>query len=309
MLGGQFRNRVRIYADTPEVPRTGDVTRDAERQAEKLKGRMDMGLTFLKCDVGIDVVEKVPGTLSIPLGQTAEERAMTMHPFTGIELTEKGASLMGDYVGRIREVIGMDIPLATDHFGHIGVNSCIRLAKAMEKNNLAWMEDMVPWQLPNLLKMIKDAVDVPILTGEDIYLKEDFIKLVDYGAVDMIHPDLATSGGILETKKIGDYAMERGVPMAMHFAGSPISFMANLHCASATENFVALEHHSLDVPWWGSLVTPAVTLDRGFAVVPDRPGLGVEPNPEAFKEHLAEPGYFEPTPEWDKERSWDRLWS
>jgi L-alanine-DL-glutamate epimerase-like enolase superfamily enzyme len=309
MLGGQFRDRIRIYADTPEVPRTGDVMRDAEAQAAKLKGRMDMGLTFLKCDVGIDVVEKVPDTLSIPLGQTAGERAMIMHPFTGIELTEKGASLMADYVGRIREIIGMDIPLATDHFGHIGVNSCIRLAKAMEKNNLAWMEDVVPWQLPNLLKTIKDAVDVPILTGEDIYLKEDFIKLIDYGAVDMIHPDLATAGGILETKKIGDYAMERGVPMAMHFAGSPISFMANLHCAAATENFVALELHSLDVPWWGDLVTPRPVIEKGFAIVPDRPGLGVEPSPDAVKKHLRDGGYFAPTPEWDAERSWDRLWS
>ena len=106
------------------------------------------------------------------------------------------------------------------------------------------------------------------------------------GAVDMIHPDLATSGGILETKKIGDYAMEHGVPMAMHFAGSPISFMANVHCAAATENFVALEHHSLDVPWWGDLVTPTPVIEKGFAVVPDRPGLGVEPNPEVIKAHL-----------------------
>jgi L-alanine-DL-glutamate epimerase-like enolase superfamily enzyme len=129
------------------------------------------------------------------------------------------------------------------------------------------------------------------------------------GAVDMIHPDLATAGGILETKKIGDYAMERGIPMAMHFAGSPISFMANVHCAAATENFIALEHHSLDVPWWGDLGTPSPIIENGFAVVPDRPGLGVEPNEEVVKQHLSEPGYFAPTPEWDKERSWDRLWS
>ncbi len=100
------------------------------------------------------------------------------------------------------------------------------------------------------------------------------------GAVDAIHPDLASAGGILETKKIGDYAMEHGVPMAMHFAGTPISFMANVHCAAATENFIALEHHSLDVPWWGDLVTPSPVIEKGFAVVPDRPGLGVEPNPE-----------------------------
>jgi L-alanine-DL-glutamate epimerase-like enolase superfamily enzyme len=159
------------------------------------------------------------------------------------------------------------------------------------------------------MKQIADNTTVPILTGEDIFLKEDFIKLIDMGAVDAIHPDLASSGGILETKKIGDYAMERGVPMAMHFAGSPISFMANVHCAAATENVVALEHHSLDVAWWGDLASPTPVIEKGFALVPDRPGLGVEPNEEAVKRHLREPGYFLPTPEWDKERSWDRLWS
>ena len=123
----------------------------------------------------------------------------------------------------------MEIPLASDHYGHIGVNSCIKLARAMEKWNLAWMEDMVPWQFAELLKQIKESTTTPILTGEDIYLKEDFIKLIDMGAVDMIHPDLASAGGLMETKKIGDYAMEHGVAMAMHFAGTPVSFMANVH--------------------------------------------------------------------------------
>ena len=76
---------------------------------------------------------------------------------------------------------------------------------------------------------IRESTTTPVLTGEDIYLKEDFIKLIDAGAIDMIHPDLASAGGLIETKKIGDYAMEHGVAMAMHFAGSPISFMANVH--------------------------------------------------------------------------------
>jgi hypothetical protein len=185
---------------------------------------------------------------------------------------------LSDWIGTIREVIGPEVPLASDHYGHIDVNSCIRLARAMEKHHLAWMEDMVPWQFGTLMKQIKDATDIPILTGEDIFLKEDFAKLVEMGAVDMIHPDLASAGGILETKKIGDHAMEHGVAMAMHFAGSPVSFMANLHCASATENFVALEHHSVDIPWWEDLVTgPEKPINqRGFATPPDRPGLGIE---------------------------------
>ncbi len=55
---------------------------------------------------------------------------------------------------------------------------------------------------------------------------------------------------ILETKRIGDWAQERGVSMALHSAGTPISTMASVHCAAATENFIALEHHFIDVPFW-----------------------------------------------------------
>ncbi|MDW8129002.1 MAG: mandelate racemase/muconate lactonizing enzyme family protein, partial [Bryobacterales bacterium] len=284
---------------------------DPKVYAERMKKRMEAGFTWLKMDLGVDLVEKVPGALTRPLGTGPRDYLMTQHMFTGMELTDKGIALMCEYVAAIREIIGWDIPLAADHFGHIGVNSCIRLGKALEKYNLAWLEDMIPWQYGDLLKQIADAVDIPILTGEDIYLKEPFIELCRKQAVDIIHPDLATAGGILETKKIGDAAQEYGVPMAMHFAGTPVSCMANVHCAAATENFLVLEFHSADVPWWEDLVegVEKPIVNRGFIKVPEGPGLGITLNEEVVKRHLAEPGYFEPTPEWDKERSWDRLWS
>ena len=306
MLGGKFRDRVRLYADTTE--------RDTpQEQGQLLKERINRGLTFLKQDFGIGLLKDIPGALSMPAGTSIGGGERVMHPFTSIEITDKGIAWLSEWVGKIRDVIGMDIPLASDHYGHIGVNSCIKLARAMEKWNLAWMEDMVPWQFTDLLKQIKDATTTPILTGEDIYLKEPFMKLIDAGAVDMIHPDLASAGGLLETKKIGDYAMEHGVAMAMHFAGTPVSFMANVHCAAATENFVALEHHSIDVPWWESLVRTTggnALVEKGFAIVPDAPGLGVELNDDMVKAHLRpKSGYFDPTPEWNEIRSNDRLWS
>jgi L-alanine-DL-glutamate epimerase-like enolase superfamily enzyme len=305
MLGGKFRDEVRLYADTTEHE-------DPHEQGKRLKARMDQGFTFLKQDFGINLLRNVPGALGQPVGMKWGGRDNVMHPFSGISLTEKGVAWLSDWVAGVREVIGPEVPLASDHYGHIDVNSCIRLAQAMEKHNLAWMEDMVPWQLGELMKQIKDATNTPILTGEDIYLKEDFIKLIDMGAVDMIHPDLASAGGLLETKKIGDYAMEHGVAMAMHFAGTPVSFMANLHCAAATENVVALELHSVDVPWWEDLVTgPDKPIQRrGFARPPERPGLGIELVEEVVRAHL-KPGteYFAPTPEWNDERSWDRTWS
>jgi L-alanine-DL-glutamate epimerase-like enolase superfamily enzyme len=306
MLGGKFRDRVRLYADTTSRD-------DPTEQAKLLKERMDRGITFLKQDFGIGLMRNVPGTLSMPLGTNIGQGDRVMHPFTGIEITDKGIAWLSDWVGRVREVVGMEIPLSSDHYGHISVNSCIKLARAMEKWNLAWMEDMVPWQMGDLMKQIKDSTTVPILTGEDIFLKEPFIKLIDIGAVDMIHPDLASSGGLIETKKIGDYAMEHGVAMAMHFAGTPVSFMANVHCAAATENFIALEHHSIDVPWWESLVRTTggnALVEKGFAIVPDAPGLGVEVNVDVVKQHLRpNSGLFLPTPEWDTMRSNDRPWS
>jgi len=304
MLGGKFRDRLRCYADTTE-------SHDAKVYAERLKARRDEGFTWLKMDLGVDLVAQVPGALTMPVGERLSGRSNVQHMFTATEITEKGLQLMCDYVAQIREIVGMDIPLAADHFGHIGVNSCIRLGRALTKFNLAWLEDMIPWQHTTLLKQISDAVDIPILTGEDIYLKEPFIELCRTHAVDIIQPDLATSGGILETKKIGDAAQELGVPMAMHFAGSPISCMANAHCAAATENFLVLENHSVDVPWWNDLVegVEKPIVNKGFMTVPNGPGLGVTLNEAVVKQHLGEPGYFEPTTEWDRERSNDRHWS
>jgi len=305
MLGGRFRHKIRIYADTTE-------SHDPKVYAERLKQRMERGLTWLKMDLGVDLVENVPGTVTRPADLSPQELTWTPHMFTGIEITDKGIGLMADYVAQVREIVGMEIPLAADHFGHIGVNSCIRLGRALEKFNLEWLEDMIPWQYTELWKQITDSIGTPTLTGEDIYLKEEFVKLCSRHAIRKIHPDLATAGGILETKKIGDMAQEYGVPMAMHFAGTPVSCMANVHCAAATENFLALENHSLDVPWWDDLVegVEKPIVHRGYIAVPDKPGLGVTLNEEAVKPRLKPgTGYFDPTPQWDQERSWDRLWS
>jgi L-alanine-DL-glutamate epimerase-like enolase superfamily enzyme len=304
MLGGKFRDKIRCYADTTESD-------DPKIYGERLKKRKEQGFTWLKMDLGIDLLKDVPGAITRPEGVSIAPGDRTQHMFTGIELTPKGCELMANFVATVRESVGYDIPLSCDHFGHIGLKSCIRLAHALEKYNPAWLEDMIPWQYTDLLKEIKQAINVPLLTGEDIYLKEGFVTLAQNHAVDILHPDLATSGGILETKKIGDAVQEYGVPMAMHFAGSPVSCMANVHVAAATENFLVLENHSVDVPWWSDLVegVEKPIVNHGFITVPDKPGLGVVLNDEVMKQHLLEPGYFEPTPEWNNIRSSDRLWS
>jgi L-alanine-DL-glutamate epimerase-like enolase superfamily enzyme len=314
LLGGKYRDRVRLYADTPEVE---DPTEFAAKLKDRLEGK---GYTFLKMDFGIELLKNTPGALVNDnfwdVGRQWTNEPMTYgateHPFTQVQITPKGLDILAQRISQVREAVGYNIPLASDHYGHFDQNNAIRLGKAVEPYRLAWLEDLIPWKFTEQWKQITNAIETPTLTGEDIYLKEEFIKLIDAHAIDLIHPDLATAGGILETKRIGDYAEEKGVAMAMHFAGLPVSFMANVHCAAATQNFVALEHHSLDVPYWNSLVkSDKPLIEKGFAIVPDKPGLGIELNDEELKKHLApeDKSYFAPTPEWNDNRSWDRLWS
>lgn len=314
LLGGKYRDKVRLYADTP-------MGKNEEDFNARVNKRMDeQGFTFLKMDFGIELLKGIEGTTVNnnfwDIGRQWTNEPMTYgateHQFTQVQITDKGLDIMTERIEKVRAKIGYDIPLASDHYGHFDHNNAIRLGHAVEKYRLAWLEDLIPWKFTEHWKQISLAIQTPTTTGEDIYLKEEFIKLIDNYAIDIVHPDLASAGGLLETKKIGDYAEEKGIAMAMHFAGTPISFMANVHCAAATQNFMALEHHSVDLEYWEDLVkTEHTMIEKGFAHVPNSPGLGVDLNEKIAKEHLApeDKTYFRPTPEWDKIRSWDRLWS
>ena len=336
IAGGKYRDQIRVYSDTPSK-------KDPTEMGNALKERMGRGFTYLKMDIGIWIAESVKGGLIFPndhennaikegetggsLKSMMVESQNTMHPFTGIQITDKGIDAISEYVKTVRDIVGYEIPIATDHFGHIGLESCIRIGRELDQYSLAWYEDMIPWQYTKQWNQLKNSVETPVCTGEDIYLLDGFKDLIDTESVSIIHPDLATSGGILETKKIGDYAQEKGIPMALHQAGSPVVAMANVHCAAATEGFIALEMHSVDNPWWDDLVSGETDkiINNGFVKVPESPGLGIELNEDAVEKHLNTnasgfagkgpsmdiypKGAFESTEEWDRLDAHDRTWS
>ncbi len=288
LIGSQYRDRVRIYCDT-------DQTQDPRLFADRLLRRKKMGFTFFKMDLGTSLVQHVPGAV--------DSRGIA---------TEKGLKMLCEYVAAVKDNIGWDQPLAADHFGPLHVNDSIRYARALEPYGLAWMED--PLQTGTLgwgdaprnwraYKEIKEATTTVINTGESLFgLEEGFRPLIENLAVDMIHPDPLTSGAIRETKRIADYASLFGIPTAVHFAGSPVGCMASVHMIATIKDFVAMENHAVDIPWWNDLVrgVPNPLIRDGYIQVPDTPGLGVELNEEVCRQHLRVPGYFEPTPQYDK---------
>ena len=313
LLGGKYRDRVRLYCDTT-------ISRDPQEYAQRMQQRIDKGYTALKMDIGINLLKDIPGTLiNAPDSQLKpyqhEYRGynLTEHPFTRVQITEKGLEKLCEFLEVMRNQVGYEIPMGTDHWGHFGVNEAIKIARAVEKYNLAYIEDIIPWQYTDQWKEITLSTTTPTQTGEDIYrLEGGFQELINKRAVDIVHPDPNTAGGILETKRIGDYASAQGIGFMQHHAAGPVSFLGAVHCAAACENFMWLEHHAVDNPRFEDLVTgiEKPLVQDGYVKVPETPGLGVELNEDVVKDYLIKgEKLFAPTPEWNEIRSWDRLWS
>jgi L-alanine-DL-glutamate epimerase-like enolase superfamily enzyme len=327
-----MRDRVRMYCDTTSRP-TG------ETMGQHLKERIAAGWTFCKMDLragGMDEVtgragsttgmytrpapdptanrpvrrgmaDGPPGDPKIPMGAY---NPYGEHQFTATLFTDKALDWLADYCETVRSIVGYEIPIATDHYGHFPIETFIKMARRLDKYNLAWYEDVVPWFYPEKLHRLKEACTTPICTGEDVYLAEGFKDLLEKDAVSVIHPDLANMGGILETKKAIDLATQYGVASCIHNNNGPITMFASAHAAAAGDQFLACEFHMADVPTFFDRVKRTgkpndPIIDKGYFTVPDAPGLGFEIQADVLRANIHEGGFFEPTTEWDNETSFD----
>jgi L-alanine-DL-glutamate epimerase-like enolase superfamily enzyme len=342
MLGGKFRERVRRYADIhiDEGRFTGKL-RDPNEVGRQLQAYIDDGYSALKI-LSVEFITSKEGNCSGPIdwmnelndlqkkvgeisrnGYRAESAEINRqlynynsvaHPFTNLHITENGLDELEDYIANIRSVIGYKIPLAIDHFGHFPLPDMIKIARRMERFNLAWAEDMLPWYLTEQYRELKDHTCTPLATGEDQYLVDAFEPLLQTQAIDLVHPDILTSGGILETKKLGDMAMKYGASMALHMCESPVASLAGSHMALATENFFVQEFDAFDSLWWENLVEGPVhpMVEHGFSRISDAPGLGIESiNEDLVREHGPVKGktVWQNTDDFNNETSLDRIWS
>jgi L-alanine-DL-glutamate epimerase-like enolase superfamily enzyme len=301
-LGGKYRDRVRLYGDTPAPGRP-----TPEGYARAVRGRRKLGLTFIKFDIRPHLFETAEGGL---LGHDARHdfdlgrRWRAPGTGRGVKLTERGIAAAVAVVAAVRKEVGSEVALCVDHYGegYLMADEAIRLGRALEPFDLAWMEDPMPFFDAAGHRKVADALLTPIAAGENLYLREGFREAIETRAYDILHPDLLTAGGMLETKRIAEDGERQGMPTALHCAGSPIAFMANVHCAAAIPSFLAVEHHGLDLPFWHSLVTgldPGYMSD-GYVTVPEKPGLGVDLNLEAIAANLRTPGtMFLPTDAWN----------
>jgi L-alanine-DL-glutamate epimerase-like enolase superfamily enzyme len=130
--------------------------------------------------------------------------------------------------------------------------------------------------------------ETPICTGELLETRFAFRELLECQAADIIMPDLARTGGVMELKRIAAAAETYRVPVAPHNMVGPVCTLASAHVCAATANFMILEYQLGDVPWIDELLDEPVRLEDGHIILSDRPGLGARLNHEAVRNYRAD---------------------
>lgn len=293
LLGGKVRDHVRVYNGSLRVPMGGY---SPEHYAADAKRQMALpeGFTMIKQGIGFHspMKREVPGFYYGDPGQSVFHGAMD----SGL-ITERGLKHMVDCVAAMKEVLGDKVALALDCGPGWMVPDAIRFARAVEPYNLLWLEDLitgdyVPYVNADVYREVTRATSTPIHTGEQIYLRQNFKALIEGHAVNVVGPDPCDVGGIAELKWIAEYASLHGILMAPHGTGNGLLGLAALVQVSATlpNNFIAFEYPSGNPAWWYDIVDglPNPIVRDGLIEVWDRPGMGVEINPERARQYLAE---------------------
>lgn len=253
LLGGKYRDNIRLYADL-HAGEEGTPHAYAEKATQVIE---DEGFSAIKFDVDHTGVGKLD-----PWNWTVGAKEM-----------DHIVSL----VAATREAIGYQVDLAIDCHGQFDMPSAITLARAVEGLRLLWLEEPVPAENTDALAQVKASTSTVICTGENQYTRWEFLELLQHHACDVIMPDLAKVGGIMEAKRIADTADAFYVPVAPHNVSSPLGMMAACHVMVSVPNFLVLEFHGREIPWWSDLCHgDKPFIQDGFMRVSERPGIGVE---------------------------------
>ena len=277
MFGGRFRNKIRIYADS----HAGSEHTPAS-YAEKAREVLDRGYTALKFD--LDVANPYTRDVS-PASEDPDPRRSWYEPWNRT-ISSAERRFMVSLVQAVRETVGPDVMLAMDLHWKYATEDAIQLARALEPFDLAWLEDPVPPENIDAHKKVSQSTTTTICAGENLYRKHGYREMIEKQAVGIIAPDIPKMGGLLEAKKVADMADTYYIPIAPHNVASPIGTVAAAQVCAAMSNFLVMEFHAFDVPWWDELVEGGPIIKDGFIQLNEKPGHGLELNEAVARAHL-----------------------
>jgi gluconate/galactonate dehydratase len=298
LLGGKFRNKVRIYADCHG-------SEALECLDEVLRSRPAQWLPHGNAHVAKDYFGE-GGDEPIPLPEKYRQHALKKKAqgYTTLKFDldvpeTKGADphnrLLSNRaidhavraIGTVRDAVGADTDIAVDCHWRYNVSDIIKVARELEPFRLLWLEDPVPPDSVAALMEVSSKVRVPIATGENLFLFEGFQEIIAKHALSIVTPDLQKVGGVAVAQTIAHFADVHTMPVAPHNISSPVGTLLSAHFCASIPNFLALEFHGTDVPFWNDLIDglPKPLIKDGFIHVPDKPGLGITLNEEVARRY------------------------
>ena len=271
LLGGKFRDKVRIYCDSDLDDPLGPSSHP------KLEWIKNQGFTAMK----IDLDDATDPTRFVSPNWTASNGEIDR---------------MVKWVAHVRESIPASMDLACDMHGRYDAPTGKKVAKALEPFRLMWLEEPVPPEDIDAMADIRHSTSTPIACGENLYMRWGYRELLEKRAVDIIEPDFQKVGGLAEAQKVANLAQAHYIPVAPHCVVSPIGVMATAHACMTYPNFLACEWHWIGhLEAWKSFVKEGEIIVNGYVTPTDKPGLGVEMDEDAAKKvQIPKTPWFEP---------------
>jgi galactonate dehydratase len=255
LLGGRYRNKIRVYANgwSYGMKEPDDYARAAEKVVKQ-------GFTALKFD-------PLPAPWRTYIPKEHEHRAVRV-------------------VKAIRDAVGPDIDLLIEQHRRLAPMHAIRLDRQLAEFDLYLMEESCQAEYPDELALIRREIGVPMMIGEATYTKTGFRPLLEKRSADILNPDVACVGGILELKEIAAMAEPFLVAMSPHNYNSTLVALASTVHASATmPNFLITEYFLPFVEFCDKISPNQLKPKNGYIELPTAPGLGVDVDEEALKKY------------------------
>jgi len=296
LMGGKVRDRVRVYNGSFIDPNPPHKVADTpEKRGENILhlNELPEGFSIVKTAAFWHTKFYKDSDAYNTYGSDTPGFRPTVN---GSLLTASALNASIDYIARIKKVVGDRVGLAFDIGPGFMPTDVIRLAKAIEPYNVLWLEDSIagdytPYTMAKVYRDVTSSTSTPIHTGEQIFLRQNFMELIESRAVDVIGPDPADVGGIAELKWIAEYADLHGILMAPHGTFDGVFGMAALThvCSTMPQNYIAYEFPGINPGWWMDIVEglPDQFLREGHVKLWDAPGIGVSFNVNKASKYLS----------------------
>lgn len=255
LLGGPVRSKIRVYANG-----WGGGGWDSADLADRASQIVESGFTALKFD-------PIPGPWRTFVSKDVERQAV-------------------ENVRAVRQAVGTDVDILVEMHRRLAPMHAVKIARGIEEYEPFWYEEPVLAENIDALASAKQNINIPVVTGEELYTKFEFREVFEKQAADIINPDVCNVGGILELKEIAAMAEPYFVVVSPHnYNSTTLGLAATVNASATMPNFLITEYFVNFEELGKDIATTPFEVENGYINLPESPGLGIDLDEESLAKY------------------------